>query len=36
MSNILNQHAIKEYGGLEANVPTKLPYGNSYFSTDRG
>ena len=34
MSNILKQHAIKHYGGLEANLPTKLPYGDTYFSTD--
>ena len=34
MSNILKQHAIKHYGGTEANLPARLPYGDTYFTTD--
>ena len=34
MSNILKQHEIKHYGGLESNMPSKLPYGDTYFTTD--
>ena len=32
--SILKQHAIKHYGGLEANLPARLPYGDTYFTTD--
>ena len=36
MSNILKQHAIKHYGGLEANLPARLPYGDTYLTSDTG
>ncbi len=31
---ILRQHEIKHYGGLESDMPTSLPYGDTYFTTD--
>ena len=36
MSNILKQHAIKHYGGTEANLPATLPYGDTYLTSDTG
>ena len=36
MSNILKQHAIKHYGGLESNLPARLPYGDTYLTSDTG
>jgi hypothetical protein len=36
MSNILKQHAIKHYGGTEANLPATLPYGDTFLTSDTG
>ena len=36
MSNILKQHAIKHYGGPEASLPARLPYGDTYLTSDTG
>lgn len=32
--SILKQHEIKHYGGLYSNMPARLPYGDTYFTTD--
>ena len=31
---MLRQYAIKEYGGLEADLPSTLPYGDTYLTSD--
>ena len=31
---MLRQYAVKEYGGLEADLPVTLPYGDTYLTSD--